>query len=56
MKVTPVSQRSNPIRTTKVEKCQGLGVKEQIGTLCPRSIGAKAGSSGKKGEKPDLRS
>lgn len=49
-----MSQRSNPIRTTKVEKCQGLGVKEQLGTLCPRSISAEAGSLGKKGQKSDL--
>lgn len=53
MKVTSVGQRSNPLRTAKVGKCQGLGVKEQVGTLGPRSIGAKPKSSGKKGQKPD---
>lgn len=54
MKVTLVCQRSNPIKTAKVEKCQGLGIKEQIGILSPRSIGVKPGSSDKKSQKPDL--
>ena len=48
MKVATVSYRSNQIRTFKAEKYQGLGIKEQVGTLGSRSIGAKPKNSGKK--------
>lgn len=45
MKITSVSYRLNPERTAEVEKYQGLGTKEQVGILGPRSIGAKPGNS-----------
>lgn len=54
MKVTPVSYKSNPIRTAEVEKYPGLGINEQVGTLGLRSTGAKPGNQGKKSEKTDL--
>lgn len=44
MKVTPVSYKSNPIRTAEVEKYPGLGINEQVGTLGLRSTGAKPGN------------
>lgn len=44
MKVTPVSYKSNPIRTAEVEKYPGLGINEQAGTLGLRSTGAKPGN------------
>ena len=47
MKVTTMSYRSNPIGIFKAEKYQGLGIKEQVGTLGSRSVGAKPKNLGK---------